>query len=66
MAGAIVNCGALVDHHATVEDFGHLGFNACMTGVNVSGCRVWMQSVAALGYEVKVAAGDVLLPGTDN
>ncbi len=35
--GSIVNCGAVVDHHATVEDFGHLGVSASMAGGTVLG-----------------------------
>jgi sugar O-acyltransferase (sialic acid O-acetyltransferase NeuD family) len=60
---SIVNCGAVVDHHATVEDFGHLGVNASMAGGTVLGRGAWMQAGAALGYGVRVAAGEVLLPG---
>lgn len=60
---SIVNCGAVVDHHATVEDFGHLGVNASMAGGTVLGRGAWMQSGTALGYGVRVAAGEVLLPG---
>lgn len=62
--GSIVNCGAVVDHHATVEDFGHLGVNASMAGGAVLGRGAWMQAGASLGYRVKVAAWEVLLPGT--
>lgn len=61
--GSIVNCGAVVDHHATVEDFGHLGVNASMAGGTVLGRGAWMQAGAALGYGVKVAAGVTLAPG---
>jgi UDP-3-O-[3-hydroxymyristoyl] glucosamine N-acyltransferase len=61
---SIVNCGAVVDHHATLEDFGHLGVNASMAGCTVLGRGAWMQAGAALGYGVRVAAGEVLLPGT--
>lgn len=60
---SIVNCGAVVDHHATVEDFGHLGVNASMAGGAVLGRGAWMQAGAALGNGVRVAAGEVLLPG---
>jgi sugar O-acyltransferase (sialic acid O-acetyltransferase NeuD family) len=60
---SIVNCGAVVDHHATVEDFGHLGVNACMAGGSVLGRGAWMQAGAALGYGVREAAGEVSLPG---
>jgi sugar O-acyltransferase (sialic acid O-acetyltransferase NeuD family) len=61
--GSIVNCGAVVDHHATVEDFGHLGVNASMAGGTVLGRGAWMQAGAALGYGVKVPAGVTLAPG---
>jgi UDP-3-O-[3-hydroxymyristoyl] glucosamine N-acyltransferase len=40
--GSIVNCGAVVDHHATVEDFAHLGVNASMAGGTVLGLGAWM------------------------
>lgn len=62
--GSIVNCGAVVDHHVTVEDFGHLGVNASMAGGTVLGRGAWMQAGSALGYGVSVASGAVLLPGT--
>ena len=34
---SIVNCGAVLDHHATIEDFGHLGVNASMAEGTVLG-----------------------------
>ncbi len=61
--GSIVNCGAVVDHHATVEDFGHLGVNASMAGGTVLGRGAWMQASSALGYGVKVPDGVTLAPG---
>jgi len=61
--GSIVNCGVVVDHHAIVEDFGHLGVNASMAGGTVLGRRAWMQAGAALGYGVKVPAGVRPAPG---
>ena len=61
--GAIVNCGAAVDHHCTVEDFGHLGTGACMAGGSILGRGAWMQAGSALGYRVAVAPGEVLQPG---
>lgn len=61
--GAIVNCGATVDHHCKVKAFGHLGVNACMAGGSVLGHRAWMQAGSALGYGVQVEAGAVLAPG---
>ena len=61
--GTIINCGAVVDHHATVEDFGHLGVNACMAGGTVLGHGAWMQAGSALGYGVKIPAGICLAPG---
>ncbi len=60
--GAIVNCGAVVDHHATDEDFGHLGVNACMAGGTMLGRSAWMQAGAALGYGVTVPSDEVLPP----
>lgn len=62
--GSIVNCGAVVDHHAVIEDYGHLGVNASMAGGTLLGRGAWMQAGAALGYGVKVGAGEILLPGT--
>lgn len=61
--GAIMNCGAVVDHHATVEDFGHLGVNASIAGGKLLGRGAWMHAGVVLGYGVKVAAGEVLVPG---
>lgn len=62
-AGVIVNCGAVVDHHCRVEDFGHLGVSAGMAGGAVLGRGAWMQAGAVLGYGVKVEACVVLAPG---
>jgi UDP-3-O-[3-hydroxymyristoyl] glucosamine N-acyltransferase len=62
--GVIVNCGAVVDHHAKVDDFGHLGVSACMAGGSILGRSAWMQAGCALGYGVEVPAGAVLTPGT--
>ena len=61
--GSIVNCGAVVDHHAIVEDFAHLGVKASMAGGTVLGRGAWMQARAALGYGVTVPAGVTLAPG---
>ncbi len=61
--GSIVNCGAVVDHHARVEDFGHLGVNASMAGGTRLGRGAWMQAGAALGYGVEIPAGFGLAPG---
>jgi len=62
--GVIVNCGAVVDHHAKVEDYGHLGVGACMAGGAVLGAKAWMQAGSALGYGVEVEAGAILPPGS--
>jgi len=61
--GTIVNCAAVVDHHAQVEDFGHLGVNASMAGGSILGRGAWMQAGSALGYGVVIPAGGVLRPG---
>lgn len=61
--GVIANCGSVVDHHAKVHDFGHLGVNACMAGGAVLGRKAWMQAGSALGYGANVPAETVLAPG---
>lgn len=62
-AGVIVNSGAVVDHHCRVGDFAHLGVNAAMAGGSVLGEGAWMQAGSALGYRVRVGAGEILFPG---
>ena len=59
----IINSGSVVDHHCTVEDYGHVGTNASMAGGAVLGRGAWMQAGAALGYGVRIATGAVLAPG---
>ncbi len=54
--GVVVNCGAVVDHHGVVEDFGHLGVNACMAGGSFLGRGAWMQAGSALAYGVSIPA----------
>lgn len=61
--GAIVNCGGVVDHHARVEDFGHLGVNACMAGGTVLGTKAWLQAGCSLGYGVAIPAGTTVQVG---
>lgn len=61
--GVIVNCGAVVDHHCKVEDFGHLGVNACMAGGSVLGRRAWMQAGSALAYSVRIDMDEVVAAG---
>lgn len=61
--GVIVNCGAAVDHHCIVEDFGHLGVNACMAGGSRLGELALLQAGSALGYGVSVPAKTIILPG---
>lgn len=62
-AGVIVNCGAVVDHDCRVDDFGHLGVNAAMSGGSVLGRGAWMQAGSVLGYGAMVDAWRVLGPG---
>ncbi len=61
--GVIVNCGATVDHHCIVEDFGHLGVNTCMAGGSSLGALAWLQAGSALGYGVSVPEKTIILPG---
>lgn len=56
-AGVIASCGAVVNHHCRVEDFGHLGVNAGISGGAILGRGAWMQAGSVLGYGVKVEAG---------
>ena len=62
-AGVIVNCGAVIDHDGRVDDFGHLGVNAAMSGGSVLGRGAWMQAGSVLGYGAMIEAGKVLGPG---
>ena len=61
---AILNCGAIVDHDSIVEDFGHMGVNACMAGASFLGRGAWMQAGSALTQGASVPAGMVLLPNS--
>lgn len=61
--GVIINAGANVDHHCKVNDYGHLGVNACMAGGSILGEDAWLQAGAAVGYGVQVPAGKVISPG---
>ena len=63
--GVIVNAGAAMDHDTVVEDFGHLGVNACMAGGSQLGPRAWLQCGASLGAGVKMPEGAVLYPGEE-
>lgn len=60
--GVIVNCGAIIDHHCTVEDFGHLGVNTAMAGGSILGKRAWLQAGSALGYGVKISMDQIVAP----
>lgn len=62
--GVIVNCAAVVDHHAQVLDYGHLGVNACMAGGSILGKGAWIQAGCSIGYGVRIDDGIVLPPGT--
>jgi UDP-3-O-[3-hydroxymyristoyl] glucosamine N-acyltransferase len=61
--GVVVNSGAVVDHHGVVEDFGHLGVNACMAGGSFLGRGAWMQAGSALAYGVSIPAEATLNSG---
>lgn len=61
--GVIVNSGAIVDHHAVVDDFGHLGVNASMAGGAHLGRAAWAQAGVALGYGVSIPEQQILKPG---
>lgn len=61
--GVIINAGAVVDHHAVVDDFGHLGVNASMAGGVRLGRSACAQAGVALGYGVSIPAKQILQPG---
>lgn len=61
--GVIVNCGATVDHHCIVADFGHLGVNASMAGGSSLGELAWLQAGSALGYGINIPAKTIISPG---
>lgn len=61
--GVIINAGAIVDHHAVVDDFGHLGVNASMAGGAHLGRSAWAQAGVALGYGVTIPEKQILKPG---
>lgn len=61
--GVIINAGAIVDHHAVVDDFGHLGVNASMAGCSHLGRSAWAQAGVALGYGVSIPERQVLKSG---
>lgn len=61
--GVIVNSGAIVDHHAVVDDFGHLGVNASMAGGAHLGRSAWAQAGVALGYGISIPERQILRPG---
>lgn len=61
--GVILNAGAVMDHDTVVEDFGHLGVNACMAGGSHLGECAWLQAGASLGTGVKMPGHTVLSAG---
>ncbi len=61
--GVIVNSGAIVDHHAVVDDFGHLGVNASMAGGAYLGRSAWAQAGVSLGYGISIPERQILKPG---
>ena len=48
--GVIVNCGAIIDHHCEIKDFGHLGVATAMAGGTQLGYGAWLQAGVSLGY----------------
>lgn len=59
----IVNSGAVVDHHAQIHDYGHIGVNACMAGGTILGRSAFMQAGSVLGYGAIVPPKAILKPG---
>lgn len=62
--GAIVNAHATVDHDAALGDFAHLGVGVHLAGGVRIGARAWLQAGCCADYQMVVADGVVLAPGT--
>ncbi|SDH16976.1 sugar O-acyltransferase, sialic acid O-acetyltransferase NeuD family [Pseudomonas benzenivorans] len=62
--GVIVNAHVTVDHDAALGDFAHLGVGVHLAGGVRIGARAWLQAGCCAGYQVVVAEGVVLAPGT--
>jgi len=62
--GAIVNANATVDHDVQMGDLSHIGVGVQLAGGVKIGARAWLQAGACCGYNVQVAEGEMVLPGT--
>lgn len=62
--GVIVNAGATVDHHAVVEEFGHIGAGSVLAGGAKVCKRAWLRAGCVLGYRAMVEADRIVPPGT--
>lgn len=62
--GTIINANATVDHDAILGDYAHLGVGVQIAGGVLVGARSWLQAGCCAGYQVEVADGLVVPPGT--
>jgi len=62
--GAIINANATVDHDVQMGDLSHIGVGVQLAGGVKIGARAWLQAGACCGYNVQVAEGELVLPGT--
>lgn len=62
--GAIINANATVDHDVQMGDLSHIGVGVQLAGGVKIGPRAWLQAGACCGYNVQVAEGELVLPGT--
>lgn len=62
--GVIVNAGATVDHHAVIEDFGHVGVGSALAGGSRVRERAWLRAGCVLGYRAVTEPGVIYPPGT--
>lgn len=62
--GVIINANATVDHDVQMGDLSHIGVGVQLAGGVKIGARAWLQAGACCGYNVQIAEGELVLPGT--
>ena len=62
--GVIINANATVDHDVQMGDLSHIGVGVQLAGGVQIGARAWLQAGACCGYNVQVAEGELVPPGS--
>lgn len=62
--GVIINTNATVDHDVKLGDLSHIGVGVQLAGGVVVGARAFLQVGSCCGYNVQVAEGKQVPPGT--